>query len=91
MPKPVYLSSFQLDYLRVQLQHVSGISISDARGCKSLVEYLEKTHKVFISESTLKRLFGLITSNKSASLYTLNLIAEVFGYKNWKKQLKNGI
>lgn len=88
MPKPVYLSSFQLDYLRVQLQHVSGISISDARSCKSLVEYLEKTHKVFISESTLKRLFGLITSNKSASLYTLNLIAEVLGYKNWKKLIE---
>ena len=88
MPKPVYLSSFQLDYLRVQLQHVSGISISDARGCKSLVEYLEKTHKVFISESTLKRLFGLISSNKSASLYTLNLIAEVLGFKNWKKLIE---
>ena len=49
MPKPVYLSSFQLDYLRVQLQHVSGIAILDARGCKSLVAYLEKTHKVFIN------------------------------------------
>jgi hypothetical protein len=88
MPKPVYLSSFQLDYLRVQLQHVSGISISDARGCKLLVVYLEKTHKVFISESTLKRLFGLIYSNKSASLYTLNLIAEVLGFKNWKKLIE---
>jgi len=53
-----------------------------------LVEYLEKNHKVFISESTLKRLFGLISSNKSASLYTLNLIAEVLGFKNWKKLIE---
>lgn len=88
MPKPVYLSSFQLDYLRAQLQHISGISISDARGCKSLVEYLEKKHKVFVSESTLKRLFGLISSNKSASLYTLNLIAKVLGFIDWRKLIE---
>ena len=89
MPKPVYLSSFQLDYLRAQLQHVSGIAILDARGCKSLVAYLEKTHKVFISESTLKRLFGLISSNKSASLYTLNLLAKVLGFIDWKKLIES--
>jgi hypothetical protein len=89
MPKPVYLSSFQLDYLRAQLQHVSSIAILDARGCKSLVAFLEKNHKVFISESTLKRLFGLISSNKSASLYTLNLLAKVLGFIDWKKLIES--
>lgn len=88
MPKPIYLSSFQLDYLRAHLQSKSGIAISDARGCRELADFLEQTQKVFISESTLKRLFGLISSNQSASLYTLNLIAKVLGFLDWRELIE---
>lgn len=89
MPQPVYLSRFQLDFLRAQLQDVSRISISDSRSCKLLAEYLQVTHKVFVSESTLKRLFGLISSNKTASLYTLNLMSNVLGFSSWRKLIEH--
>ncbi len=85
MPKPIYLSNFQLDYIRVQLQRISAKTILDASDCKYLAKFLETNRKVFLSESTLKRLFGIVSSNNSASLYTLNLIAKALGFKDWSK------
>jgi len=57
----------------------------DANDCKFLVKYLQDNHKTYLSESTLKRLFGIVTSPNSASLFTLNLISKVLGYEDWSK------
>ena len=85
MPNPIYLSNFQLDYIRAQLQRISSRTIVDANDCKFLVKYLQDNHKTYLSESTLKRLFGIVTSPNSASLFTLNLISKVLGYEDWSK------
>jgi hypothetical protein len=48
-----------------------------------LSNYLQKKHKINVSESTLKRIFGMVKSTDSASVYTLNLLVSAFGFSSW--------
>jgi hypothetical protein len=84
MPAPQKITPSQREALKYYLERLSGIRINHTYNCLELSGFLKKNHKINISESTLKRIFGLVKSTESASVYTLNLLVSVLGFSSWK-------
>lgn len=84
MPAAKNITFNQRETLKCYLERLSGIRIDHIYKCIELSSYLKKHHKISVSESTLKRIFGLVKSTDSASVYTLNLLVSAFGFFSWK-------
>ncbi len=84
MPAPQKITSSQREALKYYLERLSGIKINHTYNCLELSDFLRKNHKINVSDSTLKRIFGLVKSTESASVYTLNLLVSVLGFSSWK-------
>lgn len=70
--------------LKEELQKRTGIAMDTVLGCKRLDAWL-KQRGVFISYSTLSRVFGLATLNTTPRERTLDELASVLGYSNFKE------
>jgi hypothetical protein len=68
--------------LKEALQKRTGIALDSVLGCKRLDAWL-KLRGVFISYSTLSRIFGLATLNTTPRERTLDELASVLGYSNF--------
>jgi hypothetical protein len=84
MPAAQKITLQQREALKYYLERLSGIRIEHTYNGEELSSFLKKCHKINISESTLKRIFGLVKSTESASVYTLNLLVSVLGFSSWK-------
>jgi|694.fasta_scaffold79965_3 hypothetical protein len=84
MPAPKKITIQQREALKYYLERLSGVRIEHSYHCMDLSNYLQKKHKINVSESTLKRIFGMVKSTDSASVYTLNLLVSAFGFSSWK-------
>ena len=69
--------------LKEALQKRTGIALDSVLGCKRLDTWL-KLRGVYISYSTLSRLFSLATINTTPRERTLDELASVLGYSNFK-------
>jgi hypothetical protein len=70
--------------LKEELQKRTGIALDTVLGCKRLDAWL-KLRGVFISYSTLSRIFGLATMITTPRERTLDELASVLGYSNFKE------
>jgi hypothetical protein len=70
--------------LKEELQKRTGIALDTVLGCKRLDAWL-KLRGVFISYSTLSRIFGLATMSTTPRERTLDELASVLGYSNFKE------
>ena len=57
--------------------------------CDALAGDISHVTKNTISTYTLKRIFGFIEGSKEPRLYTLDVIANYLGYKNWDNYIEN--
>jgi hypothetical protein len=83
MPAAKKITFQQREALKYYLARLTGIRIEHSYNCVELSSYLQKKLKIHVSESTLKRVFGLVKSTDSASVYTLNLLVSAFGFSSW--------
>jgi hypothetical protein len=67
--------------LKEALQKRTGIALDGVMGCKRLDTWL-KLRGVYISYSTLSRIFGLATLHTSPREGTLNDLVSILGYSN---------
>jgi hypothetical protein len=88
MPKSIRLSKFEIDFLRNNLEQISGIKINQSSDCLALQDYIFRKHAILISNSTLRRLYDLVPSNQTSSLNTLNIYSRILGYQDWNKLSK---
>lgn len=62
--------------LRARVCLKAGLSTVTSWDCKFLSEEISKSTKKMISETTLKRFFGLVAVNYKLSRYTLSILEE---------------
>jgi hypothetical protein len=74
----------EIRLLKEELQKRTGIAMDTVFGCKRLDAWL-KLRGVFISYSTLSRIFGLATLSTTPRERTLDELASVLGYSNFKE------
>lgn len=71
------------DLLKKELLVKCGIKRVSASDCKHVSEELFRATKKYVSETTLKRLFGFAYSTFNPSSFTLNTLADYCGYDGW--------
>ncbi len=78
-------STDHLKYLLKETEHVFHCKVATSANCNQLsIEIRSKTSQN-ISSQTLRRLFGLVKTNTSPSLFTLDALSEYCGYQNWSQ------
>lgn len=70
------------------LRKKSGLRFERAKDFDILSSIIEKETKRHIGITTLKRLFGYITDERSANEYTLNTLALYLGFGSWEEYVK---
>lgn len=71
-------------HLREKIVENFGRQILSLRDCEELSEKLVQNFNAQISPQTLRRFFGLVKSESSFSIYTLNLLANFCGYQDYE-------
>ena len=79
----VAISAAHLGKLKQQVARTFGKPINTKPDCVALSEQVQQRTKVYLSESTLRRFFGLIVSPSRPSLQTLDTLAQFVGCDNW--------
>ena len=74
----------QIERLRNTIEKVVGRKIEHPKDFDFLSKQIEGYVGENISVSTLKRIWGYVTSNSEISNYTLNVISRMVGYANWE-------
>ena len=69
--------------LRKDIQIKIGNQIRYGRDCKKLSEQIEKETGRQISDSTIKRFFGIVNSPFQTSKYTLETLVSFLGFNDW--------
>jgi hypothetical protein len=73
-----------MNYLKEEIQLKFGGEIAYAKDCQILSLQILETTKRQLSESTLKRFFGIIDSPFSPSKFTLDTLAVYLNFSNWQ-------
>ena len=81
--KKVAISALHLENLKQQVARTFGKPIITKPDCVALSEQVQQRTGVYLSESTLRRFFGLIASPSQPSLQTLDTLAQFVGCDNW--------
>lgn len=66
---------------RIEIE--AGHKLRSATDCTRFALDIESMTGELISANTIKRAFGIISSNSGPSTFTLNLIAQRLGYNDW--------
>lgn len=73
-----------LNQLRKTIAKQFGKDIKTATDCDNLVSVIIRDCKTNISSQTLRRFFGLIKTTTGSSHFTLDLLSQFCGYRNFK-------
>jgi hypothetical protein len=71
-----------------QIEEHFGKPIKYPKDCEGLSKAIQIQSNKLISFSTLKRLFGFVKQVEQPHTYTLDIIANYIGYKNWEEALR---
>jgi hypothetical protein len=72
-----------LDELKKRIEQKFGEEVVSAKNCQSLSELITERCGARISDSTLRRLWGLLPSPRKPSGSTLDLLSLFVGYRSW--------
>lgn len=73
--------------LQKDIQTKVGKEIRYGKDCKKLAEQIEKETGRRLSDSTIKRFFGIVKSNFQPSKYTLETFVNFLGFDDWYEYL----
>jgi hypothetical protein len=79
-----------LPSLRNSVQQKYGSPVNAPRDCNRLSELIEDSTGRSISQTSLRRFFGLLHSNSALSRYNLDTLAIYCGYRDYEKFVKTG-
>ena len=85
MPASIQISVNEKDWIKFYLEDRYEISVRDRYSCVLLSAAIFKKTKNKISESTLRRLFGLIGNVNAFTRYILDQLAIAVGFKHWEE------
>ncbi len=71
------------DKLKERVEQEFGGKVASVKNCQSLSELITERCGARISDSTLRRLWGLLPSPRKPSVHTLDLLSQFVGYKSW--------
>lgn len=74
-----------IEQLKSAVELVVGRKIEHPKDFDFLEKQIEGYVGEHISVSTLKRLWGYVTSNSEISVYTLNVLSHMIGYASWSE------
>lgn len=74
-----------IEQLKSAVELVVGRKIEHPKDFDFLEKQIEGYVGEHISVSTLKRLWGYVTSNSEISVYTLNVLSHMIGYAGWSE------
>jgi hypothetical protein len=85
MPTAIQISVNEKYWIKLYLQESYEIKVVDRSSCMALSTAIFKKTKINLSESTLRRLFGLMKYTNAFSTDTLNCIAFAVKFKDWEE------
>jgi hypothetical protein len=83
MPSFIPLEKNEIKRLKNVIEVEFDLKIEDSFSCKSLSSIILAKSGKSISYNTLRRLFGIVSTNNGVSLYSLNIIANVVGFRDF--------
>jgi hypothetical protein len=75
------------EIVKQKLETKAGIRVRYTRDCRALANKISEKCNCVISASTIQRLFGLTKGTKEPRAYTLDIISNYLGYKDWDNLL----
>ncbi len=91
MPAPVEIGNIEEIWLKRYIKEQYDIEIIDFSDCKILQEKLNGAG-IALSISTIRRIFGLVSSKATASKFSLDSLAKAIQFDNWaafKRHVEN--
>jgi len=77
-----------LDTLKLKVEETFGKKVSTQKDCTSLsFKIMEETGEI-VSQSTIRRFWGLLKSNSQTSTKTIKSLCNYCGYQNWDEFIK---
>ncbi|HEX8022799.1 hypothetical protein [Mucilaginibacter sp.] len=76
------MQQYHFELLKKNVSEVSDIPNITAADCKNLSDLIFKKTKACISETTLKRVYGLVQSKHNPSQFTLDALCKYCGYES---------
>ena len=74
-----------LDILRKEMENIFHHKISTSTNCDQLSKEIRNKTSQYLSSQTLRRIFGLVKSTTSPSLFTLDALSQYCGYQDWNQ------
>lgn len=84
MPKFVNITTDERLFLKKACEEKFKLTINDTNDCKKLSELIFNKNNILISYNTLRRFFNILPNSNLPSLYTLNLLAFLVGFADFK-------
>lgn len=84
MPKFVNITTDERLFLKKACEEKFKLTINDTNDCKKLSELIFNKNNILISYNTLRRFFNILPNSNQPSLYTLNLLAFLVGFADFK-------
>lgn len=84
MPKFVNITTDERLFLKRACEENFKLTINDTNDCKKLSELIFNKNNILISYNTLRRFFNILPNSNLPSLYTLNLLAFLVGFADFK-------
>ncbi len=81
------LHNAEIVYLQKLILFKAGITNLLPSDCKRISVIISKEQHAQISETTIKRFFGLAKSSHAFSKFTLNILCQFTGFENWENFL----
>lgn len=83
MPKSVQISEEERAFLRTSIEEKFNVKINSANDCAIVSEIIFKEVNILISYNTLRRFFKILPNSTFPSLYTVNLLSRLIGFKDF--------
>ena len=73
--------------IKEKIHHRFGQEIRYSKDCDTLASHISQSCKARVSGSTVRRLYGFVKGIREQRQYTLDIISEYLGHKNWDELL----
>lgn len=83
MPKSVQVTEEERLFLLKSIEEKYGLKINSANDCELLSQIIFKKTSILISYNTLRRFFKILPNSNFPSLYTVNVLSKLIGFKDF--------
>jgi hypothetical protein len=83
MPKSVNVTEEERKFILRSIEDNFGLKINSANDCIVLSEIIFKEVSILISYNTLRRFFKILPNSNFPSLYTVNVLSKIIGFKDF--------